>query len=100
MAGARGRPASRPVPSGRISPRAALVYAFALQAASFLILATAANLLAAVLALTGFVWYTLVYTVWLKPRSPQNIASGGAAGPVPPLVGWAAATGSVAPAAL
>jgi protoheme IX farnesyltransferase len=97
---AMGRTASRPVPSGRISPRAALIYAFALQALSFLILATAANLLAAFLALAGFAWYTLVYTVWLKRRSPQNIVIGGAAGAVPPLVGWAAATGSVAPAAL
>src|SRR3954466_4217067 len=95
-----GRTASRPVPSGRISPRAALVYAFALQAASFLILATAANLLAATLALLGFVWYTLVYTVWLKRRSPQNIVIGGAAGAVPPLVGWAAVTGAIAPNAL
>jgi heme o synthase len=95
-----GRTASRPVPSGRISPRAALLYAFALQAASFLVLATAANLLSACLALAGFLWYTLVYTVWLKRRSPQNIVIGGAAGAVPPLVGWAAVTGSVAPTAL
>src|SRR4051794_4099732 len=97
---AMARTAGRPVPSGRISPRAALIYAFALQALSFLILATGANLLSAFLALTGFLWYTLVYTVWLKRRSPQNIVIGGAAGAVPPLVGWAAATGSVAPAAL
>jgi len=97
---AMGRTASRPVPSGRISPRAALLYAFALQIASFVILAIAANLLSAFLALAGFVWYTLVYTVWLKRRSPQNIVIGGAAGAVPPLVGWAAVTGSVAPAAL
>ena len=88
---------SRP---GAISPRAALVYAFALQIASFVILAIAANLLSAFLALAGFVWYTVVYTVWLKRRSPQNIVIGGAAGAVPPLVGWAAVTGSVAPAAL
>ena len=97
---AMGRTASRPVPAGRISPRAALIYAFALQIASFVILATAANLLSAFLALAGFVWYTLVYTVWLKRRSPQNIVIGGAAGAIPPLVGWAAVTGSVAPAAL
>jgi protoheme IX farnesyltransferase len=97
---AMARTASRPVPAGRISPRAALIYAFALQAASFAILALAVNLLAAVLALLGFVWYALVYTVWLKRRSPQNIVIGGAAGAVPPLVGWAAVTGSVAPAAL
>jgi len=95
-----GRTAGRPVPAGRISPRAALIYAFALQIASFAVLWTAANLLAAILALLGFVWYTLVYTVWLKRRSPQNIVIGGAAGAVPPLVGWAAVTGSVAPDAL
>jgi protoheme IX farnesyltransferase len=53
-----------------------------------------------VLALLGFVWYALVYTVWLKRRSPQNIVIGGAAGAVPPLVGWAAVTGAVAPNAL
>src|SRR3954465_7623266 len=74
-----GRTAGRPVPAGRISPRAALIYAFALQIASFAVLWTAANLLAAILALLGFVWYTLVYTVWLKRRSPQNIVIGGAA---------------------
>jgi len=95
-----GRTANRPVPAGRISPRAALIYAFALQIASFAVLWAAANLLAAILALLGFVWYTLVYTVWLKRRSPQNIVIGGAAGAVPPLVGWAAVTGSVAPDAL
>jgi protoheme IX farnesyltransferase len=95
-----GRTAGRPVPAGRISPRAALIYAFALQIASFAILWAAVNLLAAVLAALGFVWYTAVYTVWLKRRSPQNIVIGGAAGAVPPLVGWAAVTGSVAPDAL
>src|SRR4051794_23154500 len=97
---AMARTAGRPVPSGRVSPRAALIYAFALQAASFALLGLAVNLLSACLALAGFVWYTGVYTVWLKRRSPQNIVIGGAAGAVPPLVGWAAVTGSVAPAAL
>jgi protoheme IX farnesyltransferase len=94
------RTSTRPVPSGRVSPRAGLVYAFALQAASFALLALAVNVLSALLALAGFAWYTLVYTVWLKRRSPQNIVIGGAAGAIPPLVGWAAVTGSVAPAAL
>jgi len=97
---AMARTAMRPVPAGRISPRAALIYAFALQIASFVILTAGANLLSAFLALTGFVWYTVVYTVWLKRRSPQNIVIGGAAGAVPPLVGWAAVTGSLAPTAL
>ena len=94
------RTSTRPVPSGRVSPRAALLYGFALQAASFALLALTVNVLAASLALAGFFWYTVVYTVWLKRRSPQNIVIGGAAGAIPPLVGWAAVTGSVAPAAL
>ena len=94
------RTADRPVASGRVAPTAALVYAFSLQIASFVILTVGANLLSAFLALTGFVWYTVIYTVWLKRRSPQNIVIGGAAGAVPPLVGWAAVTGSVAPTAL
>src|SRR5829696_4576502 len=97
---AMARTSTRPVPAGRIMPRAAVIYAFALQAASLALLALAVNVLSASLALAGFVWYTLVYTVWLKRRSPQNIVIGGAAGAVPPLVGWAAVTGSVAPAAL
>ena len=61
---------------------------------------TAVNVLAALLALAGFVGYVLVYTMWLKRSTPQNIVIGGAAGAVPPLVGWAAVTGSVDPAAL
>src|ERR1044072_4183175 len=85
---AMARTASRPVPSGRISPRAALIYAFVLQALSFVILTAGANLLSAFLALAGFVWYTVIYTVWLKRRSPQNIVIGGAAGAGAPLVGW------------
>jgi len=97
---AMARTASRPIPAGRISPRAALIYAFALQIASFVILTVGANVLSAFLALAGFFWYTVVYTLWLKRRSPQNIVIGGAAGAVPPLVGWAAVTGSVAPTAL
>jgi len=97
---AMARTASRPIPAGRISPRAALIYAFGLQIASFVILTVGANVLSAFLALAGFFWYTVVYTLWLKRRSPQNIVIGGAAGAVPPLVGWAAVTGSVAPAAL
>jgi heme o synthase len=97
---AMARTATRPVPAGRVSPRAALIYALVLQAASFALLGLAVNVLAATLALAGFLWYAGVYTVWLKRRSPQNIVIGGAAGAVPPLVGWAAVTGSVAPAAL
>jgi protoheme IX farnesyltransferase len=94
------RTANRPVPSGRVAPRAALVFGFTLAALSFAELTLTANLLAASLALCGFLGYVLVYTVWLKRRTPQNIVIGGAAGAVPPLVGWAAATGHLAPTAL
>ncbi len=89
------RTADRPVASGRVSPRAALIYGLALAALAFLVLAVGVNLLAATLSLSGFLGYTLVYTVWLKRSTPQNIVIGGAAGAVPPLVGWAAATGSL-----
>jgi protoheme IX farnesyltransferase len=89
------RTASRPIPAGRVSPRAALVFGFALCALSFLVLSLTVNLLAAALALSGFVGYVGVYTMWLKRRTAQNIVIGGAAGAVPPLVGWAAARGSV-----
>jgi protoheme IX farnesyltransferase len=94
------RTSTRPVPSGRISPRSALSFGVGLQVASFVLLVAFVNLLAAVLALVGFVWYVGVYTMWLKRRTPQNIVIGGAAGAVPPLVGWAAVTGGVAPVAL
>jgi protoheme IX farnesyltransferase len=89
------RTASRPIPAGRISPRSALAFGLVLAALSFALLATAINLLAAGLSLAGFVGYVGVYTIWLKRRTPQNIVIGGAAGAVPPLVGWAAARGSV-----
>jgi protoheme IX farnesyltransferase len=93
------RTATRPVPSGRVRPGAALAYGIVLQILSFAILALGVNVLAAVLALCGFLGYVLVYTMWLKRSTPQNIVIGGAAGAVPPLVGWAAVTGSVDPAA-
>ena len=93
------RTATRPVPAGRVRPGAALAYGFVLQALSFVLLATTVNLLAAFLALAGFLGYVLIYTMWLKRSTPQNIVIGGAAGAVPPLVGWAAVTGHVDPAA-
>jgi heme o synthase len=94
------RTATRPIPSGRVSPRAALLYGVALAALSFLLLATTVNLLSAFLALAGFLGYVLVYTMWLKRTTPQSIVIGGAAGAVPPLVGWSAVTGGLDPAAL
>jgi protoheme IX farnesyltransferase len=89
------RTANRPIPAGRIAPRAALAYGLALAALSFLLMSTTINVLAASLSLTGFVGYVCVYTMWLKRRTPQNIVIGGAAGAIPPLVGWAAARGSL-----
>jgi heme o synthase len=89
------RTASRPIPAGRVSPRAALIYGFVLATMSFALLWSTINLLSASLALAGFVGYVGVYTIWLKRRTPQNIVIGGAAGAVPPLVGWAATRGSV-----
>src|SRR5206468_3802365 len=81
------RTANRPVPAGRVAPWAALVFGCALAALSFVELSLTVNLLAATLALGGFVGYVGVYTVLLKRRTPQNIVIGGAAGAVPPLVG-------------
>jgi heme o synthase len=89
------RTASRPVPSGRVAPWAALTFGCTLAALSFALLSLTVNLLAASLALSGFLGYVFVYTVWLKRRTPQNIVIGGAAGAIPPLVGWAAVEGSL-----
>jgi protoheme IX farnesyltransferase len=89
------RTATRPVPAGRVSARAATIFGFTLSALSFLWLSLAVNPLAASLSLAGFVGYVGVYTVWLKRSTPQNIVIGGAAGAVPPLVGWAATTGGL-----
>ncbi len=86
---------ARPVPAGRVSPRAALAYGLALAALAVVVLAAFVNPLAAALSFSGFLGYTLVYTMWLKRSTPQNIVIGGAAGAVPPLVGWAAATDSL-----
>jgi heme o synthase len=89
------RTADRPIPSGRISPAAAVRFGIALQVLSFLLLSLTVNVLAATLALGGFVGYVGVYTMWLKRRTPQNIVIGGAAGAMPPLVAWAATRGSL-----
>jgi protoheme IX farnesyltransferase len=90
-----GRTRSRPLPSGRIEPGQALAFGVSLGLASFVLLATTVNLLSAVLAMTALLFYVLVYTMWLKRSSMQNIVIGGAAGAIPPLVGWAAVTGSL-----
>lgn len=89
----------RPLPSGRVQPRDALIFAIALAVLSFTLLTAFANLLSACLAMSGIVAYVLVYTHWLKRHSTQNIVIGGAAGAIPPLVGWAAVTGELSWAA-
>jgi heme o synthase len=90
----------RPVASGRVAPSRALEFGLALSAFSFVLLASTVNVLTAALALLGNLFYVLVYTRWLKRTTPQNIVIGGAAGAVPPLVGWAAATGDLTVPAL
>src|SRR5439155_19986541 len=95
-----GRARSRPVASARGAPSRALEFGLALSAFSFVLLASTVNVLTAALALIGNLFYVLVYTRWLKRSTPQNIVIGGAAGAVPPLVGWAAATGDLALPAL
>jgi heme o synthase len=89
------RTANRPVAAGRVPASRALEFGLTLLAFSFVLLAGLANVLTAGLALLGGLFYVLVYTRWLKRSSPQNIVIGGAAGAVPPLVGWSAATGNL-----
>src|SRR5216117_982331 len=85
----------RPIPAGRVSPPYAFAFAVLLGTVAFVEMAVLVNLLAALLSLAALLFYVFVYTVWLKRSTPQNIVIGGAAGAVPPLVGWAAATGHV-----
>jgi len=94
------RTCSRPIPSGRIEAQHALIFGIGLEVASFALLATFANLLSATLALSALLFYVLVYTMWLKRTSMQNIVIGGAAGAMPPLVGWAAVSGHITVSAL
>ncbi|MDP9367936.1 MAG: heme o synthase [Chloroflexota bacterium] len=93
------RTSRRATAAGRISPQAALTFGVTLTAVATLELGLLVNWLAAGLALAGNLYYVFVYTKWLKRTTPQNIVIGGAAGAVPPLVGWAAATGGLSPAA-
>ncbi len=89
------RTRSRPLPAGQIEPERAVVFALLLVAIGFLMLETFANLLAATLTLGAFAFYVVVYTLLLKRTTPLNIVIGGAAGAMPPVVGWAAVTGEV-----
>jgi protoheme IX farnesyltransferase len=89
------RTQGRPLPLGKIEPTNALMFGFALEASAFALLALSSNLFAASLAMSATLFYVFVYTMWLKRRTRHNIVIGGAAGAVPPLVGWAAVTGHV-----
>ena len=91
--GLMSRTRNRPIPRDQLDPRQALLFGLAASAASFLVLLLFVNLLAAVLAVFGIIYYVFVYTLWLKRSTPHNIVIGGVAGAVPPLVGWAAVTG-------
>lgn len=89
----------RPLPAGWIHPRAAVIFGVVLCVLAFVVFAIRVNLLAAMLSLIGALYYIFVYTLWLKRRTPHNITIGGVAGAIPPLVGWAAVTGDLAPTA-
>ncbi|WP_066825834.1 heme o synthase [Sphingomonas mali] len=91
------RTRGRPLPAGRMSRESALHFGVGLGVFSVLLMGLATNLLAAGILAASILFYVFIYTIWLKPRTPQNIVIGGAAGAFPPLIGWAAATGSLAP---
>jgi protoheme IX farnesyltransferase len=90
----------RPLPSGHLTHRQALTFALLLGAISMAILVLFVNVLTAVLTFCSLIGYAVIYTVWLKRATPQNIVIGGAAGAAPPVLGWAAVTGTVDPHAL
>ena len=90
------RTSRRPVAAQRVSPRQALIFGFAVNVIAFVLFATLVNLLSAVLALSSTLFYVFVYTMNLKRTTPQNIVIGGAAGALPPVIGWTAVTGSLA----
>lgn len=91
------RTAGRPLPAGRLDPQTALQFGVGLAAFSVFLMLFAANWQAALLLTASILFYVFIYTMWLKPRTPQNIVIGGAAGAFPPLIGWVAATGDIAP---
>jgi protoheme IX farnesyltransferase len=98
--GRMNRTARRPIPRGALAPRTAFVFGVGASAAAVLILGLGVNGLAAALALLGNVYYVFIYTLWLKRRYPSGIVFGGVAGAIPPLVGWAAARGTLSPLAV
>jgi protoheme IX farnesyltransferase len=91
------RTSTRPIPAGRVAPGEALGFGVTLAVGAVLVMGLATNAVAALLLALSICFYVFVYTIWLKRRTPQNIVIGGAAGAFPPLIGWAAVTGGVAP---
>ena len=89
------RTASRPLPAGRMDRKAARDFGIALSAGSVLVMGVAVGWLAAAILAISIVYYSVIYTIWLKPRTPQNIVIGGGAGAFPPMIGWIAATGEI-----
>ena len=87
------RTAKRPLPAGRMDRESALFFGVALAVFSVLLMGLATNWLAAAVLTASILFYVFIYTMWLKPRTPQNIVIGGAAGAFPPVIGWAAVTG-------
>ncbi len=94
------RTAARPLPAGILPPPQALVFGFVLAALSLLVLLATTNVLAAAIAMFSIFYYAVVYTIWLKRSTPQNIVIGGAAGASAPLIAWAAVTGHIGLAAV
>lgn len=90
------RTKGRPIPAGRVSPVGALAFGLVLLVLSFAVLGFGLNWFSAWLAVAGFIYYVVIYTMWLKRRTPQNIVIGGGAGAFPPLVGWSVVTGHLA----
>lgn len=95
MDGAMRRTASRPLPAGRMDRQSALHFGVGTGVFAVLLLGVATNWLAAAVLAASILFYLVIYTIWLKPRTPQNIVIGGAAGAFPPMIGWAAATGDL-----
>ena len=89
------RTSARPLPSGRMNPTDARDFGIAISAASVGIMGVAINWLAALILAAAVVYYAVIYTIWLKPRTPQNIVIGGGAGAFPPMIGWVAVTGEI-----
>ncbi len=89
------RTKNRPLPAGRITPGEVLGFAVCLASVAVIIQSLCVNLLSGMLLLASILFYVFIYTIWLKPRTPQNIVIGGAAGAFPPMIGWAAATGDI-----